>query len=244
VSGAKISSAAERYRRDGYVVLPNAVPLQVLAAAEDVLDARELSWERELRRLPGGRSWISRAGEVTFTARLAGTEPVLRGLLASRALVELRTAIVGPSARVYFDQAVYKKAHCEHVVPWHQDNGYNPKDPADYVTFWIPVTDTTVANGTIRVQPGRHREGPRPHRRNPGGYLVCHDDAEGGVPVELHRGDVVAFSSLLPHATGPNTTPHVRKAYIASCVPDGTRLANGAACDDPVHQPLLVEAGV
>ena len=31
---------------------------------------------------------------------------------------------------------------------------------ADYVTFWIPVTDTTVANGTIRFQPGRHRAGP------------------------------------------------------------------------------------
>ena len=234
----------EHYRRYGYAVLPNSVPLQALDAAEDVLDTRERSWERQLRRLPGGRSWISHAGEITFTARLAGTEPVLRALLASHALVRFRTTIVGPSARLYFDQAVYKKAQCEQVVPWHQDNGYNPKRPADYVTFWIAVTDTTVANGTIRFQPGKHRAGPLRHWRNPGDYLVCDDDAQGGVPVELHRGDVVAFSSLLPHATGSNTTRHVRKAYTASCIPDGTRLANGAACDDPVNQPLLVAAGV
>ena len=61
--------------------------------------------------------------------------------------------------------------------------------------------------------------------------------------MELRRGDVVAFSSLVPHATGPNTTRLVRKAYIASCIPDGTRLADGTERNDPVNQPRLVGAG-
>jgi hypothetical protein len=232
------------YRRWGYVVLPQAVPPAVLNAAEHVLDARERAWEQELQQFPGGRSWISHAGEVTFTARLAGSEPRLRTLLLSDALREFMTAILGPSVRLYFDQAVYKKPQCRQVVPWHQDNGYNPKVPADYVTFWVAVTDTSVANGTIRFQPARHHEGPRPHTRSASGYLICDAGADGGVPVDLQRGDAVAFSSLLPHATGPNTTRRVRKAYIASCIPDGTRLANGSACDDPVNQPLLVARSV
>jgi ectoine hydroxylase-related dioxygenase (phytanoyl-CoA dioxygenase family) len=240
---AEISSIVADYRRDGYAVLPNVVPTPLLDAAEAVLDDREHSWERQLQRLPAGRSWISHAGEVTFTARLAGTEPILRRLLACDALVQFRDSVVGPSVRLYFDQAVYKKAGCEQVVPWHQDDGYNPKIPSDYVTFWLAVTDTTVANGTIRFQPGRHREGPRPHWRTSGGYLVCEAGADGGVAVELQRGDVVAFSSLLPHATGPNTTAHIRKAYIATCVPDGTRLVNGTVCNDPVDQPLLAASG-
>jgi phytanoyl-CoA hydroxylase len=226
-----------------HAVLRNAVPTRILDAAEEVLDGRERSWERQLQQLPDGRSWISHAGEVTFTARLAGTEPILRRLLACDALVAFRTAIVGPSVRLYFDQAVYKKPRCEQVVPWHQDDGYNPKVPSDYVTFWLAITDTTVANGTIRFQPGRHHEGPRPHWRTSGGYLVCEAGADGGVAVELQRGDVVAFSSLLPHATGPNTTPHIRKAYIATCVPDGTRFIDGVVCNDPVDQPLLVTGG-
>jgi ectoine hydroxylase-related dioxygenase (phytanoyl-CoA dioxygenase family) len=166
----------------------------------------------------------------------------LQRLLTSHALVELRTAIIGPAARLCFDQAVYKKPGCTRVVPWHQDNGYNPKRPADFISFWIAVTDTTVANGTVRFQPGGHHDGPRRHWRASGGYLVCEPGADGGVAVELERGDVVAFSSLLPHATGPNSTSRTRKAYIATCVPDGTRFVDGTRCDDPVNQPLLPPA--
>jgi phytanoyl-CoA hydroxylase len=243
MSAVEIPSVVADYRRHGYAVLPNAVPAWILDVAEEALDAREHSWERQLRQLPGGRSWISHAGEVTFTARLAGTEPVLRRLLDCAALVDFRTEVVGPSVRLYFDQAVYKKPRCQQVVPWHQDDGYNPKVPSDYTTFWVAITDTTVANGTIRFQSGRHHEGPRPHWRTSGGYLVCEAGADGGVAVELQRGDVVAFSSLLPHATGPNTTPRIRKAYIATCVPDGTRLVDGTVCNDPVDQPLLVATG-
>lgn len=233
------SSAVSDYRRNGYVVLRSAVPLMVLDAAEGVLDAREQSWEQHIERLSGGRSWISRAGEITFTARLARTEPKLRDLLAARPLAEFMTATLGPRVRLSFDQAVYKKSRCQQVVPWHQDNGYNPKVPADYLTFWVAVTDTTVANGTIRLQPGRHREGPLSHWRTADEYLVCGEGADGGVAVELDRGDVVAFSSLTPHATGPNTTQNVRKAYIASCVPAGTQLVDGTACEDSADHPLL-----
>jgi phytanoyl-CoA hydroxylase len=231
------------YRRRGYAVLPNVLMAGALDRAEHTIDRLERSWEQELKQKPDGRSWISHAGEITFTARLAGGEPILRALLTTSALMGFMNTIVGPRPRLYLDQAVYKKPKCTQVVPWHQDNGYNPKVPADYVTFWIPLADTTVESGTICFQPGRHHEGPLPHWRSSDGYLVCENGARGGIPVELRRGDVVAFSSLLPHSTGPNSTSKVRKAYIASCILDGTRLANGALCNHRVEQPLLVASG-
>ena len=234
-----IQSAVADYRVHGFAVLPGAVPSRVVDAAEAVLDSHEASWERQLEQLPDARSWISHAGEITFTARLARTEPVLREMLSTRVLCEFMRSILGASVRLYFDQAVYKKPRCEQIVPWHQDNGYNPKIPADYISLWFAISDTTVENGTIRFQPGKQRLGAQSHSRTSGGYLVCEAGADGGMPVALSRGDVVAFSSLLPHATGPNTTSRVRKAYIASCVSDGTRLADGTRCDDPANQPLL-----
>lgn len=237
----EIRRAVGDYRRDGYAVLPNAVPARSLDSAEEVIDGREGLREQELQGLPGGRSWISQAGQITFTAKLAGKEPILREVLAAPTLRQFVAAVLGPRPRLYFDQAVYKKPGCEQIVPWHQDNGYNPKDPADYVTFWIPLTSTTVENGTIRFQPGRQYEGPLRHWRTSGGYLVCEDGAEGGVPVDLGRGDVVAFSSLLPHSTGPNWTQRVRKAYIASCIVDGTQLVDGTVCNHPTEQPLLFD---
>ena len=177
---------------------------------------------------------------MTSRLAVAGIEPIVRGLLTTPMLAEFMHAVLGRAVRLYFDQAVYKKPHCEQVVPWHQDNGYNPKIPADYLSFWVAMTDTSVSNGTIRLQPSRHHKDPRSHWWTADGYLACQAGAEGGVPVDLARGDVAAFSSLLPHATGPNRTSQIRKAYIASCIPDGTRLDDGTLCDDPVTQPLLV----
>ena len=39
--------------------------------------------------------------------------------------------------------------------------------------------------------------------------------------VEAKAGDVVVFSSLTPHRTGPNLTKSTRKSYILQYAPDG-----------------------
>jgi ectoine hydroxylase-related dioxygenase (phytanoyl-CoA dioxygenase family) len=41
------------------------------------------------------------------------------------------------------------------------------------------------------------------------------------------KGGVVVFSSLTPHLTGPNTTDHVRKAYIVQFAPEGAAAFTG-----------------
>jgi ectoine hydroxylase-related dioxygenase (phytanoyl-CoA dioxygenase family) len=61
------------------------------------------------------------------------------------------------------------------------------------------------------------------------------------VAVPARAGDVVVFSSLTPHRTGPNLTAETRRSYILQYAPDGvvaydpfngqTRLAN-----DPERQ--------
>ena len=44
--------------------------------------------------------------------------------------------------------------------------------------------------------------------------LQCLDNSDGAVAVEAKAGDIVVFSSLTPHRTGPNLTEDTRKAYI------------------------------
>jgi ectoine hydroxylase-related dioxygenase (phytanoyl-CoA dioxygenase family) len=227
-------------REVGCVVLPGAVPMDVLDGAEAVLDDRERQWEEQLRGLPGGRSWISEADAVTFTPHVAWTSRAVRRMLRSEAIATLLRHVIGSEVRLAFDQAVYKKPGCERVLPWHQDDGYNPKAPSEYVSLWVPLTDSTIMNGTIRVQPGRHLLGLLPHWRDADGHLVCEDGTAGGLPIELRRGDVLAISSLLPYASGPNMTSSVRKAYVAICVPDGTTLLDGTPCDRVPKQPLLL----
>jgi phytanoyl-CoA hydroxylase len=60
------------------------------------------------------------------------------------------------------------------------------------------------------------------------------------VAVPAKAGDVIAFSSLAPHRTGPNLeTGSVRKAYILQYAPDGAfTIKDGVKTkqDDPARQ--------
>jgi 3-isopropylmalate dehydratase small subunit len=65
-----------------------------------------------------------------------------------------------------------------------------------------------------------HRLGTLTHEETPLG-LRCLRDPKGAAPVEAEAGDIVVFSSLTPHRTGPNLTSEVRKSYILQYAPDG-----------------------
>jgi ectoine hydroxylase-related dioxygenase (phytanoyl-CoA dioxygenase family) len=48
------------------------------------------------------------------------------------------------------------------------------------------------------------------------------DQLSKGLPAAMVKaGDIVVFSSLAPHATGPNLTTDIRKAFIAEYIPEG-----------------------
>ena len=60
-------------------------------------------------------------------------------------------------------------------------------------------------------------------------------------PVTARAGDIVVFSSLTPHTTGPNRCQGVRKAYIVQYAPDGacvvTKHHSGALERHPAAHP-------
>ena len=70
------------------------------------------------------------------------------------------------------------------------------------------------------------------------------------MPVEAKIGDIVVFSALTPHRTGPNVSPGTRKAYILQYAVDGTRaLRDGEGeevdvlCNVPERQFLIAVQG-
>ena len=79
-------------------------------------------------------------------------------------MADLCHDLVGPDARLYWDQSVYKRPHGAEPVLWHQDNGYTYIEPQAYLTVWVALTDATPENGCVQVLPGR---APHRHRRAP-----------------------------------------------------------------------------
>jgi ectoine hydroxylase-related dioxygenase (phytanoyl-CoA dioxygenase family) len=242
---------ARRYDEDGFFVLENALDAQTLAAVLAEIDPIEAETEALLRRMPDGKYFIARAGEITFAPHLVVRSPLLRAFCASALFRDLVHDLIGPSARLYWEQSVYKKAETAADFPWHQDNGYTYVEPQQYLTCWIALTDTDETNGCPWVVPGIHRQGTLRHWMTDLGWR-CLGDAPGAVAVPARAGSIVVFSSLTPHRTGPNLTDDPRKAYIVQFAPAGARtvrVENGTPrytmCDDPERQfPVLVDGSV
>lgn len=95
----------------------------------------------------------------------------------------------------------------------------------------------------LSVVPGIHRLGTLHHHVTNDGFLTCDIDPNDAVAIPVRAGDLVVLSSLAPHTTSANRTRQVRKAYLLSYVPDGTRPRGGSTCDTPDTQYQVLERG-
>lgn len=196
-------------------------PLFDAAALDEIAaEFERIRAEEDAALGEGGSRGITHRGRRYFLAGLHRRSKACHRLVTSRTLTELAVALLGPDVRLYWNQAVIKPPHHGAAFAWHQDTGYVPIEPKEYLTCWLAVDETTVENGCIRVLPGSHRWGLQPHRRDETlGDLVGYSGPETGVPVPLKRGQAAIFSSLLLHSSGPNTTDRPRRAYVVQYAP-------------------------
>jgi phytanoyl-CoA hydroxylase len=241
-----------QFDRDGFVVVPDVVAPDDLAAIVDEIDGFEAGVEAFLRNEDGERFSIAEAGAITFTTHLVTKSPRLAAFARAPFFAGVCADLVGPDVNLYWDQAVYKKPEKPRRFPWHQDNGYAYVEPQQYLTCWVALTDATAHNGCPQVAPGLHRRGTLRHTYvEPLGW-ECLTDHAGAAVAEVPAGGVVVFSSLTPHLTGPNLTDAVRKAYILQYAPAGAAVLQGdppgaptgnTPADDPDRQFPVLRGG-
>lgn len=144
--------------------------------------------------------------------------------------------LVGADARLYWEQAVTKPPGARTELPWHQDSGYTPLVPEQYLTCWLALNDADETNGCLWVQPRSHQHGRQPHHddAHAGPFRVGHDGpTDDGIAVPVKTGSVLVFSSLLMHKSGPNTTGNPRQAWIIQyCAAHSTSALSGKPLDD------------
>ena len=127
-------------------------------------------------------------------------------------IVEAVTQLIGDPIIEHLDQIFFKPGHSGSPTNWHQDNAYfRIGDPLRGTAMWTAIHDATVANGTIKVIPGSHRE-TYEHSRDPDSdhHIRCYPPEERAVSLELPAGGVAFFCYGTAHATGPNRTPKAR----------------------------------
>lgn len=167
----------EAFRRDGFVVVPGAVPAGTLAPFIEVLQAKVHELAADLVA----------AGQLTDAHEDKPFDRRLAAVMAGRTLdnrtwdpvlfcaefCELITspAITGPLAELLGDEITYQgNAHLRpylphHLerLPWHQDAQFYGAGTEwllwQMAQVWLPLTDADLDSGCLAVVPGSHHWG-------------------------------------------------------------------------------------
>ena len=225
----------DSWNESGYFLLESVFRPEDLQSLIEAIDPLEEKANQFLRSVKDKRKFIARADEVTFAVHIVLQSKVARAFSQHTVFAKLCLDLLGPDCRLYWDQAVYKKPHCTEEFPWHQDNGYTFVVPQDYLTCWVPLVDATIENGCPWVMPGVSQRGTLEHWHTDLGWQ-CLDGVGNAVPIEAKAGDVVVFSSLAPHRTGPNRTSAERKSYILQYCHEGSVKVSGSL-NEPQNHP-------
>lgn len=209
-----------QYKDQGYIIFDNLFSEEEMDRICTLIDGFDKESEERLKL--AGQSFNSIPNQINFTSFLNFKHPELQKFIADPRFVEITTSILGPNIRLYWDQSVYKRPEANRDFPWHQDNGYVPTDPIHYVTCWLALEDSMIENGCIWVQPESHHQGFVEHFKSDNGW-VCYDGEDTGVPVELKKGSMVVFHSLLFHRSTPNLSQYTRKGYVIQYSVEGAR---------------------
>jgi len=241
---------ADQYNELGFFVMEDVFDADTISALIEDIDPIEAMVEGILRDKFGGKAFIARADEITFTTHLVTRSEKAKAFTKSAVFRDLVYDLLGPDVRLYWDQAVYKKPGTAAGFPWHQDNGYTFIEPQQYLTCWVALTDADEENGCPWVLPGRHRLGTLAHEMTDLGWNCVESEPADAIAAPVRAGGMVIFSSLTPHATGPNLTDRLRKSYIVQFAPDGAVLADPniaegkrIRCDAPDRQFSILVGG-
>ncbi len=248
LDGLQLLSArhVEQFNEQGYCVLNGAVSTSELTMLLAEIDPIEQAGGGSTLVGEGGELASYQADELTFTCNLSVRSKKLAAFYGSRLFRGITHDLIGERCRLYWDQAVYKHPQKGGEFPWHQDNGYTFVEPQAYLTCWLALKDAPIAAGCPWVIPKAHRAGTYSHQKQFYGLEIEGVDdlreAYGEVAAPVKAGDMVIFSSLTPHKTGPNLLDYIRKALIVQFIPDGAvRLESDQKIPltDPIQNQLL-----
>lgn len=158
--------------------------------------------------------------------------PWLFDMLHAPGLLDALEDLLGPDLLCVQSGFRIKEPHDGRHVGWHQDSYYVRMLPT-WVTCVISFTDSTAANGALRIVPGSHKWGLLPHEETDDaksmltrGQRITKDfDAAGAIHCETKAGEAMIFNNTIVHGSDPNRTDARRINCVIEYCPTETRRA-------------------
>jgi len=208
--------AVEHYRTHGY-----HAPIRVLSPDEASRMRRHLEDHESVHGTLKGP--MRHKSHLLFTW--------LDGLIRHPVLLDAVEDIIGPNILVWGSSFFIKEPRDPGFVSWHQDSTYWGLDPADIVTAWVALSESTAENGAMRVIPDSHMLEQVPHRDtfaannllSRGQEIAVEvDDAQARM-LQLQPGEMSLHHVRLIHGSDPNPSGKRRIGFAIRYLPTYVR---------------------
>lgn len=218
------------FRRDGYVVVENAVTPDQLARLRGEIEC----WVEESRAhtSPFGEPTIDGRPRFDMGTEHSAAHPALRRVnnpsdiseaygevMRDAATVDMVADLVGGNVKFHHCKINLKLPGSNTAVYYHQDFGFTPHSNDDVVTALLMLDDVTEENGCLMVVPGSHK-GPMVSLFQGGtftGRIAPEAESEArrdAVAVTGPAGSVCLMHTRLMHGSEPNRSARPRGLYI------------------------------
>jgi phytanoyl-CoA hydroxylase len=200
-----------------------------LLASDETIDA---TWETADRN--GDSNQV-----VLHTHNVQNYSPRWLQAFLDPGFLDVAEAILGPDLVLHHSKLFQKPKGAGSPFPMHQDWQYFPTTGDRMIAAVIHLSPATIEMGCVSAFPGSHHLGRMPStsgrptfddpdefRRFSAEYPI-----ERAMPYEAAPGDVLFFSCLTIHGSGPNVSPTTRKTVLV-------QLFSGAAELEDAEHPV------
>jgi non-haem Fe2+, alpha-ketoglutarate-dependent halogenase len=214
-------TAVRQYQDQGYYS-----PIRVMPRAEaDALRAKLEDFEADAGIL---------AGKLRHKSHLLFTW--LNDLIRHPRILDAVEDVLGPNILCWGSSFFIKEPRNPAFVSWHQDSTYWGLDPADVMTAWVALSDSTAANGAMRVIPGSHKLAQVAHRDtfspdnllSRGQEVMVDVDERQAVMMPLQAGEMSLHHVRLIHGSDPNPSDLRRIGFAIRYIPTTVRQVAGS----------------
>ena len=213
-------SQREQYFADGFLTIPNAIPVEWLdrlrTLSKQFLDSsRKFAASDNVFDLGPAHSLDT--PHVRRLKALVDRHPDFWAFASNSTLTDIAADLLGPNVKFHSSKLNYKSPGGGEVVKWHQDISAWPHTNYSLVTLGVHLDDVAYDDGPLSCVPGSHNEelfvqrdaedrwtGSINDEDLAGVDLDCAVDMNGGA------GSVIAIHCRTVHGSRANLTNNIR----------------------------------
>ena len=213
---------AARYRRDGFIVVPDVLSPAEVAELRRITDefvelSRQVTSHTDIFDLePGHTAEQPRLRRIKTPS---AHHPVYAKMVRHPNIVAVLKQLWGPNIRFDLSKLNLKAAGFGSPVEWHQDWAFYPHTNDDLAAVGIMIDDFTSDNGSMLVIPGSH-EGPIHDHHAKGHFVGGIDPSTSGIDFSTavmctgKAGSITVHHARLIHGSSANTSGKPRRFLL------------------------------